>query len=368
MGNLLFLFVLLIVPTCNLVAGEFDFKPLWDSKRKELELKNIRIEEIPFYILLLDNKTFKPLTGAKLIIKFSNKGAIILFSNERGEIFFEATEGFASINPKFIYGENVRFTILDSGLSATKETHQLLRKSDKKKMTSEGISIYYTDGQIKEAEDVLKKVERAKSVITKVIGAEPLPQEIFLDTLPPFPYVGGGMLLFSLKYPSGSMWSLTHEWTESTLTLKFLLNFYGDKDKANIRWISDGLAEYLSYFVCKDSFPKAKEAMIKGYIESLKKELHAGKENFDLTSWKSYTESKKDHDIGYPLSLYFWLRLTNCYSEKVISRFLTRIKEIPDAKTEDIPQILTGITGPEIKVWLKKAKIKQALEYLNSLQ
>lgn len=362
------------------------------SERKELkELKEVfqalppivKIQELPMTFTITDENK-NPVPWARLIIEI-NKAKMTVLSDEEGQVYLTFTKDFLSLNPvcwaekegytKLYLEGSTRTSLVISPSPKEGKTVNLHTVSTKgaERILEEGITIYYPPEEEAKAKRVLKILTEEKKIVAEILGIEPAPFGVLLtpEANPilsektkerVFPVSLQNEHLFDTYY-----WGLTHEWIEGIVEPDVVSY---ERDPFT-RWIGDGLTEYAGYTTCQKLVPDSLPRIIENTLRYFEEPFLKGRTTFDLSQWKAHageeTEPISPEElIGYPVSLYFWLKLTRHSGAEIIPQFLRRAQKLKEPKNKDLIALLSELTGLDIQKELK-IDLKEASNFLRSL-
>ncbi len=169
---------------------------------------------------------------------------------------------------------------------------------------------------------------------------------------------------------------VTHEWTESTLNKA--ISFSDDR----IRWVTDGLSEYISLAFARNLNQTTSDSIglttvlnkrftsYNSFINQCLKEDKTELE-FDLVSWTSVSAEHpiaESDVLGYGLGLYFWTSLTEELGVETIHNFLEGAKNLENPTGDNLVGLLAGLTGKDIRKMLTNfdlLDIKRKIELIS---
>ena len=196
--------------------------------------------------------------------------------------------------------------------------------------------------------DTLGKVILPKRVIGPVVFA--FYKENLKDSSTPFKLV--------------SLWLLAHERTE----LPLARIFYSHSPEA--RWIGDGIAEYVSYKICKKLASQECAQVMNGRIKQIEKLFIKKGKIYNLTQeFKVGMEfSEESVYAGYPISFYIWCKATEKAGDGVIKEFISKAKELKNPTNEDYMNLLSKLTGLNIKEMVTNVDLSEVLKFFKKLK
>jgi len=286
----------------------------------------------------LEDKNGKPLQGALFLIGKGSDSSIALKSNSDGVITIRLTRELLTQNPIIVIskegllakdisyevgGKTMKFV---DGESVEAEVIQFdnLRFIDK-----EGLRVYYVINE-EAAERYTDSFNYALNFIKEITGKGQLN--------PVTPVLTGKQDISIMGEPEGTAilpvditdwqdkyWFYIHESVENDLINT--KNVYSTNP--NLRWIGDGLAEFVSLKFLTHKGGGYKEKMLENRLASLGK---FPEEELNLYEWKT----GDTRIAGYSFSLAFWLKMEKQHGLKGIQLF---IKQFSDLKTYDIASI-----------------------------
>lgn len=267
-------------------------------------------------------------------------------------------------------------------------------------LSSPPVEVYYLEDKAevlaKELLGTLVKAEkRIRGFIDKTGEAEwggvliPSPPELVsITVIPPkgkrgiFPIIyeeveGTG----ELKLEPREIWSLIHKRTEASIAGFYL-------DVPEMRWIGDGIAEYVAYKISGELAPGDRTYKLSGYPWSIKKLLEEGKKRYNLPKefiarvykvlpgeeLEELMESARERRrkklhvevAGYPISFYIWYKVTEKAGDGVIKEFLQKMKKIEEPSNEEYMDLLSELTGMDIKDMVTNACLVEIEKFLKA--
>ena len=169
---------------------------------------------------------------------------------------------------------------------------------------------------------------------------------------------------------------VTHEWTESTLNKA--ISFSDDR----IRWVTDGLSEYISLAFARNLNQTTSDSIglttvlnkrftsYNSFINQCLKEDKTELE-FDLVSWTSVSAEHpiaESDVLGYGLGLYFWTSLIEELGVETIHNFLEGAKNLENPTGDNLVGLLAVLTGKDIRKMLTNfdlLDIKRKIELIS---
>jgi hypothetical protein len=221
-------------------------------------------------------------------------------------------------------------------------------------MRFDNTTILYPEDASETAEELKRIVKEEKQLIKDILGVEPIPWRIILSkkTNPIYASDHGISLYQDSIHQKVSYYrELPHEWTESTIMGRV-------DEMEEYRWIRDGLAEYVGYQYVKKHWPQyfLAQAEVISLFQDKKREYDLAKwKQIDLFSISLMTEEDQieaalEDGKKYYLSAYFWEKIVDKSGRKdVIKVFLERFAKLEDKNLEQTLQILSEITGLDIR-------------------
>lgn len=393
---LFFLFVSLILFSCSLPLlkkhKEKDRIYISDiinilTKFGFFENKEQLIDEtIVFYTMDTTNQILVPSVPVQII---SEKDTSIVVSDSSARLYFKLKPEYfkqntylKSVDP----GHFVFFTFNASGYRDTVATPSIVKLKDYHPIYDNGVVVFSSNKRNQLARDYLYFLKKQYNSLKNLFGFSPMNWGLVLaEEKNPIHFFEPLYLhndtLYSIFAYSISSDSLSHillvnihEWCETIL-----------KEKLNttdpyIRWFRDGIPEFSRYQFLKElslserkkfGFQKeAKQELLK-YYHFLQSRFSSKKEiPFDLTKWPLASINrvyKKEDMLGYPLSLYFWIKIQEKYGTELITQFIQRAIQTKQAKHEDYIQLLSELTGENIKEKLRNFQTADILSTINKV-
>lgn len=351
----------------------------FDSKSQLLD------ETIVVYTL--DSSTNKPAPNIPVEI-VQNKDTIVVTSDSSARVYFKLSKNYLG-QRTYLKAQNpayfVFFTFNASGYRDEPGNPSIVRLRDYHPLLADSLVVFYPDEQEHLAQIYLRYLKIQSSVLKSLLGFTPRNWGLLL-TEKKWPihffepiYLHGekNYHIFAYSLLSDSLSSIlltnVHEWCESEI--KDSLN----TSDPNVRWIQDGISEFSRLlFALHLPLEERKQTGVQAEIkqELLKYYTYISKKHkkdkyiiFDLKHWelaslkKVYSDADK---LGYPLSLYFWLKITEKHGNNIIVNFLRQVAQIPDAKNEDYINLLRALTGEDIRSKLSHFETDKILRTLES--
>ncbi len=241
---------------------------------------------------------------------------------------------------------------------------------------SKALAVYYfSKDQADAAADLLHQITKARPVLKALLGAQPrLPFGMVLtEQRGPLRIDDKGIWPYSyLTQTREEFVGLAlHEWSE--LSLNDIAELGHD---AKNRWISDGLAELLSYrlMVATGDF-ETLVLDLTGDLRTINRMLGSGKTTFDLTDFRWPKGKKRSfarlfaHPEGYPLSRVLFLALTDEVGDELITEAVAAFAALRPKrrKNDTLIDILSDIVGRPLKDEVRSLDVDQARQMLARL-
>ncbi|MCK4667761.1 hypothetical protein KAU33_13475 [Candidatus Dependentiae bacterium] len=171
-----------------------------------------------------------------------------------------------------------------------------------------------------------------------------------------------------------SRYFLIHETVEVYVTIFYLKNVY--KNDKYTRWIGDGLARYMEFYVFK-KINKKKSFFSKKHFFGLveisesnfcnSQDIFKNKK-FDLKKFEMY--SMKDYGIismqdAYIVAMYFWYKITNKCGDQVIDQFLDEASRLDKPTNKELIPLLSKITDMDIDKELN-VNLEEVVDFVNN--
>lgn len=358
--------------------------------------------KIPFTFAVVDSLG-NPCPFGNIILKFEDSTRVINTDN-RGETKFYFDIETIELNPTIMAEDRAQrlkfgFTFATPLDTLEKREFQLVNLSELNRLEAEKDIVYYPAGYEELSLQIKKYIPVMRIIIEERIGFAPEPFGIVITNekepilLPQNWVIEEGteynLFAFSIydKEFARIYLSIVHEWTE--ITLNNNIKFGDDK----VRWITDGIAEYVSYsFARRLTHDQRGET---GISDDIKKELNNYERyvdeqirngekiiKFNLLDWPltspTYPLPTKEADmlklgLGYALAHYFWYGIEEDFGGKAIPEFIDRISKVESPTGKECAGILTELTEDNILKRLKtfplvnlKKAIKSVREKLDS--
>lgn len=317
--------------------------------------------EIPIYILNKSNGKRVPNTSLRL--KFKNDQTSNYPSDTNGVVKLPISPLLLKENPQVSISHKKfkpkdlevkvggKTMVFKDGESSNLIDYNSLSS---KKMSS-GLKVYFKDDEIGENE--LKK-ERADFVeiyriVDSLVGLKnsAIYPALVKSQIAVTVGVPDSMNIVPVKVgnPESKYWFFTHELVERNLMVQ---EFY--KQNSDIRWIGDGIAEFISHKVV-ETLEKQKPEIASTRLKELQ---DLDNENFSLWEWKVPTEQEESFTPGYGLSLAYWLKIDDEYGINAIKNFVKDFKKLNDISTASVKSCLEnnfpGI-NTDVKITVKEA-------------
>jgi len=370
------------------------YEKYWVPEVERLDEKNVdewtkkRLEaKLPLTLRVLDASK-KPIEKARIRLIF--KSGEIVISSIQGELSLTVDKKLLSDlecrvdTPYFLSPQIMPQEIsIEEEWTVKYDTGQvkleIIDTKEYQKISNPPVIVYYSKDYEKYlAEALLDTLLKCEELIKKLTGEsvekwgsilieKKLLGKIFplikgAGTILPIPYEKSLKDSSSLKWLPFTIYLLVHERTESPIAHIF----YPHSSEA--RWIGDGIAEYVSYKVCKKFVPIACVGVIMGRIEQIRKSLKKIK-NYNLL--QEFTVDKglaKGTEIGYPISFYIWYKVTEKAGDGVIKEFISKAKELENPTNEDYMNLLSKLTGLNIKEMVTNVDLTEVLKLFKELK
>lgn len=321
------------------------------------------------------------------VLMVLNGDSTVVVSDSSAKIYVRISEkhwkknGFLKAQAPDI---SVHFLCTASGYRNEKSEPSVVSLQNYQPLFRDNIAVFHAPGQQLLGQKYLNYLNIQRQSLQKMLGVSPTPFGIVLAVEqkpihffePLYLKNNNQYRLFAYSTSSDSFPNLLltnmHEWCEAEAA-KLLKT-----DDPCVRWIQDGISE-LSRLVFAWEIPMEERERL-GLQEELRQEvfkyydfIHSESRKrtsleFDLTQWTMAHYRKKvwgkEDMLGYPLSLYFWLRIHEKYNLSVISDFFQQASQMPDGKNQDYIRLLSGLTGEDIKHKLSNFPIADILQTL----
>lgn len=311
----------------------------------------------------LTDKEKNKLNNASFIIDRADS-SVYLKSNEKGLVFITLNHSLVSENPlikishekisihEIQYSVGGKTVVFKDGKSIDNE---VIEYENLPFIEQNKLKLYYTINP-DTAKIHLKDFNNTVHLIKTLIGKENI-SLIFplLVSNSNISVVGepNNIILLPVNQNSwvDKYWHFTHETVENELINS--RNVY--QKNPNLRFIGDGLAEYLSLKILKLTDEAFANEMIKSRIYSLNKSTRDG---LDLSKW-----TIEDDDIaGYSYGLAFWLKIERDNTQNSVIGFMTSFLSLDNFEPETVTNLLP------VSLSIKEYTIKkdEALSILSS--
>jgi hypothetical protein len=163
-------------------------------------------------------------------------------------------------------------------------------------------------------------------------------------------------------------WAMPHEATELLVR-----RFYYDPA---MRWVGDGLADYIGYVITGRLAPEAQQWMLERRLRPIQSLLEKGFKSYDLTKefLVSGTEEEPSKELvgkpqgsphpGYSVALAFFLQIAQEHGEEVIKTFWDRLSKQRQPSAQEAARLLSELTGEEIWSKLQRMDLQEVLKTL----
>ncbi len=380
---LAFLAIILVVFLCcaksqkieNQDDDLFHLNELDKAIPKALKFAGLAPKKYPLKFTFTDKKTNKSVTDIELVITIQ-KGNMILHPNNKGTINFAVDRNFMKLDPICNIKRNgkeakgVKMTIDFSGQISSlnpEKPIEYITLADKETKKDGEITIYYNKKYEKEAEKILEKAKEYVGILNRILNVKITPWSIVINegTLSSA-FVSEkeehSVLIYSINYEKDFSHVYIHEVTEQNLDQIFL------KDPP--RWIADGLAEYIPSFIILHKLHYLKKLYTDYFKDNY---LSKGEKTFDIWKWErlSFPDNKvttiafDKQAFYYPMACYFWYKICQKQGNEIITNFLNKIDKNKEYSEEELIDILTELSGMDIKKELN-IDIKKIIEFINN--
>ena len=169
-------------------------------------------------------------------------------------------------------------------------------------------------------------------------------------------------------------WVTVHEGIERSIGDRL---YWHDR---RLRWVGDGLAEYVAFTVTKDVDPEVACLGLEQQLLRLRVGLRQGVLTYDLTEdflvrvgaqgGAEGSPSEGDRirasreQVGYGLAFAFWYEVALHHGEETIRRFWERVRREPIQGLEDVLRILADLTAEDVGGAIRNVSVQEALEFL----
>jgi hypothetical protein len=148
------------------------------------------------------------------------------------------------------------------------------------------------------------------------------------------------------------IWYFTHETVENDLINQ--KNIY--HKNPNLRFIGDGIAEYVSLKVLESINPQFALEMLKSRINSL---TNSNETIFSLYDW----DIEDERIEGYSYSLAFWIKIEKQYSQESIRTFIQKFNNLNSYNKQSVLQIFESVFEKDFSYTLTKQETILLLNY-----
>jgi hypothetical protein len=165
-----------------------------------------------------------------------------------------------------------------------------------------------------------------------------------------------GVLLLPINTNSWQekFWYFTHETVENDLINQN--NIY--HKNPNLRFIGDGIAEYVSLKVLESINHEYALKMLNNRATSI---ANSNETDFSLYDWNTEDDSIE----GYSYSLAFWMKIEKMYSHESIRSFIQKFKNLKSYNKQSIQQVFESEFGTGFSFNLSKQEAFQLLTINN---
>lgn len=285
------------------------------------------------------------------------------------------------------------------------------------KLTLRGTWVYYHPKYTHRifAQQVLQALAHSRQIVTETLGIQLVPAGIvllkgqepqnkmfWLDTGSTFVVwvpeteIQAGLEQALAQTLQQIYWVVTHEATESTIARLIY------RHDSGTRWIGDGLAEYAGYLVSKTFAKSAQQLRMNTLIKRVERLLDSGKQDYDLVGDFQVIRTRQKLGLlegiglmlgfnrevlmrmvvervrlqaqdpvitaGYAVALAFWLWLAQEHGVGVIKAFLQELQKMEEPATNMLVEILSKLTGQDMKQKVSRMDLAQALQILQAHQ
>ncbi|HON19776.1 MAG TPA: hypothetical protein PLW70_00370 [Bacteroidales bacterium] len=307
---------------------------------------------IPIQIKDINNKK---LVNAVFIIS-RNDSSIYLKSNGSGLVFITLNHAILSENPMIkiqyngLKAKNIRCSIggktvvFEDGKSVNSE---VIEFENIPYVEREGFKLYYTIDKhlaMENLTEFLNIIETIKHIMgkSKVLNIFPLLKYNNNISVIGEPE-GVNILPININSWRDKYWHFVHETVEYDLI--GFNNLY--EENPQLRFIGDGLAEYVSLQVLNAHNVQFANEMKNSRIHSLKK---SNSEKFSLYDWNITSELIE----AYSYSLAFWIKLEKDTSPKKIQDFILLFNNLKTYQQEDIVKLFETVFGKNVSLNITK--------------
>ncbi len=332
---------------------------------------------------VISSITGSPMQSAQLTLAIGSTPQQILTADEQGYIKFTMTRELWEGPSKLLFPENCTAQLhLPEIFTVTRRSNgpndavSPLDLQHEECLAERGVKIYHPPVvrahsylswllQIKEELEatwgipatpfgiiILSKEQRNVSIMAE-LPIVPIEAEAFQDFL-------------NTKWA----WIVIHEWIEISLAPK--LFYIGGSEKplelaSHLRFISDGLAEFITYRIALRHASGATRYRLENYSLWIDELFQKGINQYELTWFQSVVEGKEvvsplEEKYGYPISFQFWHDLEQ-KNPGIVKRFIACFMEEQPQSFNDVLKILERETGP-VKLQIDIQRAKQTFEQL----
>jgi len=295
---------------------------------------------VPIPIYFKDKKN-KPISEVSVKMIFSNTLNLNYTTDAKGIVTIELNSGLIEENPllKFsknnykakdlfyvIGGKTMKFTDTNSNFN-------IIDLRDLSVLNTGFLKIFYKKEEFKKAQELSIITTELIRDIEKIIGFYKLkPLNIILTKIKNSTTIeecNDNLLPIDADNKEDIYWFFVHEFIEINLiTAKDIYS----KNKY-LRWIGDGLAEYVSFKILENKDVSLKSSMLKERINNIS---NKNIQSFNLLDWEVITGSTE----GYSFSLAFWINFEKKFGFENLQNFIHDFIKNKDYETDTVTKLL----------------------------